>query len=109
MKGKTQKLKGRSISAKDLKSLHQSAYKKIRDQQIGNWKLDESISSPTASVYFNNKINQAIVVHRGTEGTLSDWSNNLKYVMGTNKYTKRYKDSYEVQKAGEAKYGDLLT
>jgi len=110
MKGKTtRKLKGRSISAKDLKALHQSAYKKIRDQQIGDWVLDQSISRPTASVYFNNKINQAIVVHRGTEGTLSDWSNNLMYVAGTNKYTKRYKDAYAVQKAAENKYGDLLT
>ncbi len=72
---KTRKLKGRSVSARDLKLIHQSAYKKVRDKQVGDWILDEPISKTTASVYFNPKINQAIVVHRGTEGTLSDWSN----------------------------------
>lgn len=103
------KLKGRSISAKDLKLIHESAYKKVRDKQVGDWVLDESISRPTASVYFNPKTNQAIVVHRGTEGTLSDWSNNLTYLMGTNKSTSRFKDSQYVQKAAEAKYPDVIT
>ena len=109
VKTKKRTLKGTSISAKDLKLVHVSAYKKTRDKQIGDWVLDESLTRPTVSVYYNNKINQAIIVHRGTEGTLSDWSNNLQYVAGTNKYTKRYKDSYEVQKAAEAKYPNLLT
>ena len=106
---KTRKLKGRSVSARDLKLIHQSAYKKVRDKQVGDWILDEPISKATASVYFNPNINQAIVVHRGTEGTLSDWSNNAAYVMGTNKSTKRYKDSEAVQKAAEAKYSDVIT
>lgn len=103
------KLKGRSISAKDLKLIHESAYKKVRDQNVGDWVLDDSISKTTASVYFNPKINQAIVVHRGTEGTLKDWSNNLTYLMGTNKKTSRFKESEAVQKAAEAKYPDVIT
>lgn len=103
------KLKGGSISAKDLKALHQSAYKKDKDKQVGDWVLDESISKPTASVYVSQKTKQPIVIHRGTEGTLKDWSNNLAYVSGLSKKTQRYKDSEEVQKQAEEKYGDTLT
>jgi hypothetical protein len=103
------KAQGEGISAKDLKLLHSSSYKKDRDKKVGDWELDESISKPTASVYVNQKTKQPIVVHRGTEKTLSDWSNNLAYVMGKSKDTKRYKDSKEVQEEAEKKYGDTLT
>jgi hypothetical protein len=101
--------KGTGISAKDLKQLHTSAYKKDKDKQVGDWVLDESISKPTAVVYVNQKTKEPIVLHRGTEGTVSDWANNLRYVTGTNKSSKRYKDSEQVQKEAEAKYGDTLT
>ena len=100
---------GGAISAKDLKLLHASSYKKDKDKQVGDWVLDESISKPTAIVYVNQKTRQPIVIHRGTEKTLSDWSNNLAYVMGKSKDTKRFKDSEEVQKQAEEKYGDTLT
>ena len=100
---------GGAISAKDLKALHQSAYKKDKDKQVGDWTIDESISKPTAVVYVNQKTKQPIVIHRGTEGTLKDWSNNLAYVAGLSKKTQRYKDSEAVQKQAEEKYGDTLT
>jgi hypothetical protein len=102
-------MEGGKISAKDLKALHQSSYKKDKDKEVGEWELDESISKPTASVYVHKKTKQPIVVHRGTEPTLSDWANNLAYVAGQSKKTKRYKDSEKVQKDAEAKYGDTLT
>jgi hypothetical protein len=100
---------GGKISARELKMLHSSSYKKDKDKQVGDWELDEGISKPTASVYINKKTKQPIVVHRGTEGTLSDWANNLAYVTGHSKKTQRYKDSEKVQKDAEAKYGDTLT
>jgi hypothetical protein len=108
-KGMKKRVKGGAISAKDLKALHQSAYKKDKDKQIGDWEIDESISKPTAVVYVNQKTKQPIVIHRGTEGTLKDWSNNLAYVAGLSKKTQRYKDSEAVQKQAEEKYGDTLT
>jgi len=101
--------KGGSISAKDLKGLHASSYKEVPDKEVNGWVLDESISKPTARVYFNASKNQAIVVHRGTEGTLKDWSNNLAFVAGVSPLTQRYKDSKEVQEKAEAKYSDVLT
>ena len=101
--------KGRAISARDLKGLHESSYKPQQDKQVGEWELDESISKPTASVYYNPTIQQAIVVHRGTEGTAKDWSFNMAYLTGTNKLSSRYKDAERVQKRAEEKYPNLLT
>jgi hypothetical protein len=103
------KKRGGSISAKDLKGLHASSYKEVPDKEVNGWVLDESISKPTARVYFNASKNQAIVVHRGTEATVKDWANNLAYLTGTNKLTGRYKDAERVQKRAEEKYPDLLT
>lgn len=99
---------GGKIKASDLKKLHESSYKKVKDKQVGDWVLDESISKPSAMVYVNQKTKEPIVVHRGTEKTLSDWSNNLAYVTGNQKKTQRYKDSEAVQRQAEAKYGDTL-
>jgi hypothetical protein len=101
--------KGGTISAKDLKGLHASSYKQEADKEVNGWVLDESISKPTARVYFNASKNQAIVVHRGTEGTVKDWSNNLAFVAGLSPLTQRYKDSKEAQEKAEAKYSDVLT
>jgi len=100
-------LKGRSVSASDLKKLHESSYKDIKDEKIGDWVLDSQISRPTAVVYYNPVKQQGIVVHRGTDTTLKDWGNNLAYVMGTNKKTKRYQDTKEVQELAERKYPNL--
>jgi hypothetical protein len=60
-------------------------------------------------VYFNASKNQAIVIHRGSDSTISDWSNNLAFVTGPNKLTGRYKDAERVQKRAEEKYADVLT
>jgi len=102
-------LRGKSVSAVDLKKLHESSYKDVKDDKIGDWELDKEISRPTAVVYYNPMKKQAIVVHRGTEATVKDWSNNLAYVMGVNKHTQRFRDAKEVQELAEKKYQNLLT
>ena len=101
--------RGRAISAPQAKKLLQSSYKQVPDVKIGDWELDESISRPTARVYYNPVIQQGAVVHRGTDKTLGDWSNNLQYVMGTNKLTNRYKEAEIAQKKAEEKYPNVLT
>lgn len=106
---KDSKRQGGKISASELKGVLASGYKKTPDDLVGNWKLDPEISKTTALVYYNPTIDQAIVVHRGTEGTLSDWSNNLGYVLGVNKLSHRFKESERVQKRAEEKYPNLLT
>ena len=102
-------LRGKSVSASDLKKLHESSYKDVKDDKVGDWVLDKEISRPTVSVYYNPVKQQGIVIHRGTEGTIKDWSNNLAYVAGVNKHTQRFKDSKEVQELAERKYPNLLT
>jgi hypothetical protein len=102
-------LRGKSVSASDLKKLHESSYKDVKDDKVGDWVLDREISRPTAVVYYNPIKQQGIVIHRGTAGTIKDWGNNLAYVMGTNKNTKRYQDAKEVQELAEKKYPNLLT
>ena len=102
-------LKGKAVSASDLKKLHESSYKDVKDNNINDWVLDREISRPTVSVYYNPIKQQGIVIHRGTDATLKDWGNNLAYVMGTNKNTKRYQDAKEVQELAEKKYPNLLT
>ena len=107
--GKRGFLRGKAISARDLKGLLKSSYQVEPSRKVAEWELDEDISKPTARVYYNRNIDQAIVIHRGTEGTLSDWNNNLQYVLGTNKLTHRFKEAERVQKRAEAKYPNLLT
>lgn len=102
-------MRGRAISAPQAKKLLESSYKKEPDANVGDWVLDESISKPTARVYYNPVIQQAAVVHRGTEGTAKDWSFNLAYVTGTNKLSSRFKDAERVQKRAEEKYPNVLT
>jgi hypothetical protein len=92
------KKRGGSFLPKDLKDLHASSYKEEPVNDVNGWVIDESISKPTARVYFNASKNQAIVIHRGTDATVSDWSNNLAFLTGTNKLTGRYKDAERVQK-----------
>ena len=94
-------LRGKSVSASDLKKLHESSYKDVKDDKVGDWVLDKEISRPTVSVYYNPVKQQGIVIHRGTDATLKDWGNNLAYELGTNKNTKRFKDAKEVQELAE--------
>lgn len=101
--------RGRAISASQAKMLLVSSYQKEPDEKVGDWELDEGISKPTARVYYNPVIQQAAVIHRGTEGTIKDWNNNLQYVIGTNKLTHRFKEAERVQKRAEEKYPNVLT
>jgi hypothetical protein len=103
LKDITKGKKGGSISASSAKLLLESSYKTEPDKEVNGWIYDESISKPTARVYYNDVKKQAIVVHRGTEGTVKDWANNLAFVAGVSPLTKRYKDSKEVQEKAESK------
>jgi hypothetical protein len=109
LKDITKGKKGGSISASSAKLLLASSYKTEPDKEINGWIYDDSISKQTARVYYNDSKKQAVVVHRGTEGTVKDWANNLAFVAGVSPLTKRYKDSKEVQEKAESKYDDVLT
>ena len=53
-------LRGKSVSASDLKKLHESSYKDVKDDKIGDWELDKEISK---FVYeFKNSMNWILLL-----------------------------------------------
>ena len=100
-------LKGGAITGSELKKLTEASYKKNKEKpkKIGDLVLDKELSTRKAAVYYNPKTNEAVVTHRGTTSTASDWANNLALGVGLYKTTDRYKKGKETQKAVNAKYG----
>ena len=98
--------KGGKISADSLNKLIKSSYKsrKDADEDVNGMKLDKSLSTKKSKVYTDDK-GHAHIVHRGTNPTINDWTNNLAYLTGTYKLTDRYKKGKKAQDAVEAKYG----
>jgi hypothetical protein len=102
------KLKGGKLSVNNIKLFLQASYMKQPDQNINGYILDPSLSNDYVKTYYNPSQNHAVVIHRGTEGTLSDWSNNLIYgIGGKNAYknTQRYKISKQIEDEAIKKYG----
>jgi len=98
---------GGKISAKDFELMLKETYKSPdkRDKHIGDYYIDESLSTPENVVYHNSKTGETKVAYRGTEGTLKDWGNNALYAFGMHNTSDRYKRSNEIQKQVEQKYG----
>ena len=101
----TKKLKGGKVGAKDLEEVIKETYSKNPKNEIGEYILDKDLSTDEQKVYYNPKTGQALVSHRGTEGTLKDWSNNVAYAVGKYEDTDRYKRGEKVQKEAIKKYG----
>ena len=101
-------LKGGALSGSDIKNMVSSSYEKKGKKQIGENKLDESLSNKKVKVYHNEKTGKATVVNRGTSGSVSDWANNAVYALqGKKAYKKtdRYKQAKRTQEKAVAKYG----
>jgi len=98
---------GGKISAKDFELMLKETYKAPdkRDKHIGDYYIDESLSTPENVVYHNPKTGETKVAYRGTEGTLKDWGNNALYAMGLHNQSKRYKRAADIEKKVEEKYG----
>ena len=98
---------GGKISTKDFNLMLKETYKKPqdRDKHIGDYYIDESLSTPENVVYHNPKTGETKVAYRGTGSSLSDWGNNALYTFGLHNSSKRYKRANEIQKQVERKYG----
>lgn len=93
------------MKAQVIKSLINASYENKPPEKIKNgWRIDRDLSNKTAKTYYNKNNNQAVVVHRGTQGA-RDWLNNLAYVTGTYKMTDRFKRGEKIQNKAEEKYG----
>jgi len=104
---KEKKLTGGALKASTKKNVLQSGYKPIDDQakNIDEYIRDDSLSGRRHQVYYHPESEEAIISHRGTEGSLKDWMNNATYGIGLYHYTDRYKIARDAQKKAEAKYG----
>ena len=100
------KLLGGKLSAKEFELMLKESYKKPNERQnIGDYIIDTSLSTPENVVYYNPITKEVKNVYRGTEGTLKDWGNNALYAVGMHKYSNRYKRANDIEKKVEEKYG----
>ena len=100
------RLLGGKLNAKEFELMLKESYKPENQRQnIGDYIIDKSLSTPENVVYYNPKTKETKNVYRGTEGTLTDWGNNALYAVGLHKYSNRYKRANEIEKKVEEKYG----
>jgi len=102
---------GGSLEVGEVKKFVDSSYmpNKTGIQQIGNYVLDKELSTNKAKVYHDPTTNKTVVANRGTTGTVSDWANNARYLMGTYNESDRMKQAEKVQKKAIQKYGKVDT
>ena len=65
-------MRGGSILAQDVQRFVEQSYVKHneRDNSIGSYQLDRTLSGDRAAVYYDPQINACVVVNRGTTATL---------------------------------------
>lgn len=101
-------LKGRGLNTSDIQALIQNGYQDRELNNIGDFDLDKQLSTKKTQVYHNPTTGEVVVNNRGTKRTsLSDWSNNLQYIMGNYEDTDRMKQAEKVQKQAIDKYGKV--
>jgi hypothetical protein len=98
---------------KNLKDFVEAGYKKKSEaKNIGNYILDEELSTKRNKVYYDPSTGKAVHTIAGTD-SMTDWSNNLLIPIGMHEYSNRYKNSEQIQKEANKKYGksnvDLVT
>ena len=97
-------LHGGALPVKDIKELLKHSYDK-QPSSHGDYELDPELSGQRVQVYKKKGSNQAVVVHRGTQG-IHDWGNDLKYALGFDiSNSNRLKHARDIQQKAEAKYG----
>ena len=97
---------GGKLSAKEFELMLKESYKKPNERQnIGDYIIDTSLSTPENVVFYNPITKEVKNVYAGTQGTLKDWGNNALYAVGMHKYSDRYKRANDIEKKVEEKYG----
>lgn len=78
---------------------------KSRLNNIGGYEVDKTLSGKRAQVYHNKELNKTIVNHTGTNSA-NDWITDLKFGLGLEKSTTRYKHAKNIQQQAEKKYSN---
>jgi len=102
---------GKGLPVKEIKQFVNASYepKKGETEKIGDYVLDKKLSTRKAKVYHDPINDKTVIANRGTTGTVSDWANNARYVLGQYDKTKRMKQAEKVQRKAIAKYGKVDT
>jgi predicted RNA methylase len=98
-------LKGGAISSENLEKFIKASYKST-DDDIDGYKKDKELSTAEISTFYNPSNDHVVAVFRGTEKTLTDWSNNIAYVVGQYENTDRFKRAKELYNKIVKKYGE---
>jgi len=103
--------RGGSLAVGEIKQFVEASYepKKGETERIGDYVLDKELSTRKAKVYHDPVHDKTIVANRGTTGTVSDWANNTRYLLGDYAKTDRMKQAERVQKKAIDKYGKVDT
>lgn len=92
MNKKNTLIKGGSLSTDNINLFIKNSYNtKNPVDDINGFIKDKGLSTDEIQTYFNKLNGQVVVVFRGTEGTITDWSNNAQYVIGNYENTDRFK------------------
>jgi hypothetical protein len=103
MIGKSAKSKIGAIGS-NLQDFYKSSYSK-KPQNVDGYNIDKNLSGKRVQVYHNPTTNQAVVVHRGTQG-LKDIGTDLYYSLGGNvNQTDRFKHAQKIQNQAQSNYG----
>jgi len=95
------KIEGLGLPAEDINKLLEKSYEK-KTADYGDYKVDNTLSGQRVQVYYNPKLEKAIVVHRGTD-SIQDWGTNLSMNFGHR--GERFKHARKIQRQAEDKYG----
>lgn len=103
--------RGGSLAVGEIKQFVEASYepKKGETERIGDYVLDKELSTRKAKVYHDPVHDKTIVANRGTTGTVSDWANNARYLLGDYAKTDRMKQAERVQREAIDKYGKVDT
>ena len=72
------------MNPKELQEFINKPYNQsnARSKFINEFQYDDILSNSKSAVYYNPITTEANITHRGTNGTVSDWQNNLAYALG---------------------------
>jgi len=95
-------MEGGSLMNKYLRQFIQESHKSDMSD-VGDYKIDKSLSSKWVKVYYNAGKKQCVVVHRGSSDGSDAWVDTK--LLFQQKNNERFKVSEQTQKKAEKKYG----
>jgi len=94
---------GGSLHVDLLKQFIENSYRNDQ-REIGPFMIDNALSTKEVQLWVSESLKRMVMVVRGTEGTLRDWSNNAVYLTGQYKKTKRFQRANKIMEEALAKY-----